>query len=958
MYRKDRHMKKGLMILIVIVICFDILSCGKSEEMVLSQSESDITEQNEASDETNLDPEAADKFLFQYQEVNEYISLEDCQIEYEKNGTIVYSKYVDDMQYSNYRNFPGSRYILYIQNSQGSLRLFPIMDFQICEDTDTVYMVRERVKYEEVQKPRKGTGGALTDTVHLKKEYEVLQKLVLDSEGGQLLEADLADGIWVEQMIMDAYQSSGDFKEEADGAAPLFSDIHFEFEDSSQKNETMKLYTRLEKQRICHTLKGYASGIEKATGKKYYVDFEWDDSLGKEKIGPCILLKYDEGKDAEIFEKCRQAFGRIMQGDWSEVTPIDGLEYMWEMAGEEWRQEDVNGDNLPELICQDGIGDRAEHKKPINLIFAWDGEKADLVYIDLADAMEFLFLTDDGQLIYEWSTSETPKRTQFTQYHFDEKWNLIFEEAVQLFYFEDENSYNEEDARYYKDQYDSTFGTYGGGLYYQQIRPKTEEELAENSDSYIAKKNISHDQFEEKYYEMTKQEFLDDHASLWKEEFLSAISEENFYDYEIRTDADGKKYAIINGIRKEHYRDLLKGLKRLTRDSWKITFPEQLNGVEVTEFAVGAFRNVPLGDYSTSIEFSSGIVSIGDHCFENCGLSDVTFRERDPEGNDTADTLTIGDSAFADNPELWGIYLNDRETVLGENVFQGCEEKAYLCYRRETEDRADYFKNYALINPIGAVEIPAYYSEVPIVDYPEEPIMLTPEVRNFFYGERGEEEQFCSFEYADDAPDYGFPEWHLPCGEFCPMVKSPWSDGITASSELASPDGRYAPENLHSNYGRDHAWAEGVEGSGIGESICITSCCSYQSYQSYQSLWDGCSGYVGFSEGDIEPDICDGYMRYTEICVVNGYAKNQTVWEENGRVKRLLMYVEDKPYAYLELQDTIYPQYFTLPVDAIKAADGVDVHFRFVIEDVYPGTKYEDTCLTGLVVEFMGRHGH
>lgn len=41
-----------------------------------------------------------------------------------------------------------------------------------------------------------------------------------------------------------------------------------------------------------------------------------------------------------------------------------------------------------------------------------------------------------------------------------------------------------------------------------------------------------------------------------------------------------------------------------------------------------------------------------------------------------------------------------------------------------------------------------------------------------------------------------------------------------------------------------------------------------------------------------------------------------------------------------------------------KAADKVEIHFRFVIEDVYPGTKYEDTCLTGLVVEYMGRRGH
>ena len=70
------------------------------------------------------------------------------------------------------------------------------------------------------------------------------------------------------------------------------------------------------------------------------------------------------------------------------------------------------------------------------------------------------------------------------------------------------------------------------------------------------------------------------------------------------------------------------------------------------------------------------------------------------------------------------------------------------------------------------------------------------------------------------------------------------------------------------------------------------------------------------------------------------------------------MYVEDQPYAYLDLEDTIYPQYFKLPINDIKAADCVDVHFKFVIEDVYPGTKYEDTCLTGLQVEFIGRHSH
>ena len=235
----------------------------------------------------------------------------------------------------------------------------------------------------------------------------------------------------------------------------------------------------------------------------------------------------------------------------------------------------------------------------------------------------------------------------------------------------------------------------------------------------------------------------------------------------------------------------------------------------------------------------------------------------------------------------------------------------------------------------------------------------------------------CTLEYDDKAPDYGFPEWHAPCGEFCAMAEGKCD--ITASSELqdsdasgdAGADGysypgrRYEPDHLNSLYGREYAWAEGVDGNGIGESIGIISSCSYQ----YQREWYE-EGDVSFLEGYVSdefspnlyakdtPDIYDGYMRYTEICVVNGYAKNQKTWEENGRVKRLLMYVEDKPFAYLELEDTIKPQYFTLPVDAVKAADKVEIHFRFVIEDVYPGTKYEDTCLTGLVVEYMGRRGH
>ena len=518
-------MKRGFVILIAALFCFTILSCKKSEEAILEQKEPEMMEPDSKNEEKVQEDEIIGRFLFQYGTVHESISLDDCKLEYEKNGTAVYSKYMDSMGYSGYENFPDSRYLLYAVNPHGNLLLFPIINFQICEDTDTVYMVYERIEDEKAQESGKGTGEGLIDTASKKREDVVLQKLVLHREDSLLQKEDLADGILVERMMVDAYQISENKETDSGGAEPLFSDVHFTFEDQEKNSETMKTYGGWEEQHKRNTLAVYASGIEKATGKKYYIDFKWDDLAGKEIVSPCILPKYDAKKDSEAFEKCQQAFERIMQGDWSDVAPVEGLEYMWRMDGADWRQEDVNKDGMPELVCQEGSGDRTAHKKPINLIFAWNGERVDLIYVDLIDGMEFLFLTDEGKLLHEWGTSGIPKRTQFTQYHFDEKRNLVFEEALLLFYFWGEDTYSGEIAEYYKDRYPSTFGTYGGGLYYQQIRPKTEEELAKSSNSYTVKEDISNSQFQEKYYEMTGQEFMEDNALFWEEEFNNAISE-------------------------------------------------------------------------------------------------------------------------------------------------------------------------------------------------------------------------------------------------------------------------------------------------------------------------------------------------------------------------------------------------------------------------------------------------
>lgn len=420
---------------------------------------------------------------------------------------------------------------------------------------------------------------------------------------------------------------------------------------------------------------------------------------------------------------------------------------------------------------------------------------------------------------------------------------------------------------------------------------------------------------------------------------LSDPQTQELYQYEVKTRADGSSYAVITGFC-ENYEELI-------QPRWEIDFPEQLGGAVVTAFAPNAFQNIPLGDYSYGqrLKFSPNIVSIGAHCFENCGLTSVTFEK------DSSDELTIYERAFADNPELWGIYFSDRTVILEKDVFADCAETGYLCYETFQDtpsEMADSLKTYAGQSGWNTAEIPDYYSSEPIIDYPDTPLILKPEVGSFFYGENAEDdEQFCSFEHSDDAPDYGFPEWHIPCGEFCAMAVRDYE--IVTSSTLFSTDEKYTADNLYWS-GRERAWAEGVEGSGIGERIRITSSCGYND--------DHTAGSLIFLEGDIEPDIYDGYMRYTQICIVNGYAKNEKTWVENGRVKRLLMCVEEHPYAYLELEDTINPQYFTLPFDAIKAADSVGIDFEFTIEEIYAGTKYDDTCLTGLVIDFMGRRGH
>ncbi len=184
---------------------------------------------------------------------------------------------------------------------------------------------------------------------------------------------------------------------------------------------------------------------------------------------------------------------------------------------------------------------------------------------------------------------------------------------------------------------------------------------------------------------------------------------------------------------------------------------------------------------------------------------------------------------------------------------------------------------------------------------------------------------------AKDGYLFGFEERFTDYGDAWWQGTTEFYTNVMASSEL-EPQGKfaYAPDNV-STPSRYCIWSEGVEGYGIGEWIELS--------QLYQG------------EGD-------EWLLIDELCIVNGYAENETKWTRNSRVKSLKFYYEDIYMGTICLEDTIYPQYFDVSELQMYVPNGMEADFRFEIAEVYEGSKYEDTCITGIEIGFQGKGEH
>lgn len=148
---------------------------------------------------------------------------------------------------------------------------------------------------------------------------------------------------------------------------------------------------------------------------------------------------------------------------------------------------------------------------------------------------------------------------------------------------------------------------------------------------------------------------------------------------------------------------------------------------------------------------------------------------------------------------------------------------------------------------------------------------------------------------------------------------------VEASSTLA-PSGKvnYEISNIM-DYDLRTVWSEGVSGNGIGEYVTV----HYPARSKYNHQ-----------------------TRITDVTILNGFVKSNSLWQRNGRVKTLKVYINNNPYALLELEDSKGFQTFNL--GRIISDSENDIIIKFELIDVYPGTKYEDVVISNLIFQGEG----
>ena len=146
---------------------------------------------------------------------------------------------------------------------------------------------------------------------------------------------------------------------------------------------------------------------------------------------------------------------------------------------------------------------------------------------------------------------------------------------------------------------------------------------------------------------------------------------------------------------------------------------------------------------------------------------------------------------------------------------------------------------------------------------------------------------------------------------------------VKASSELNNQKNNTYKAKSANDLSYETAWVEGKQNDGIGE-------------------------FIEFFFENKSP-------RITSIIISNGYMKSEKTWRNNNRVKSLKLYVNNKVYGILELEDSRTDQIFKIGTFGHNK-DGSDLILKFEISEIYKGDKYNDTAITEIYFDGIDVH--
>ena len=171
-------------------------------------------------------------------------------------------------------------------------------------------------------------------------------------------------------------------------------------------------------------------------------------------------------------------------------------------------------------------------------------------------------------------------------------------------------------------------------------------------------------------------------------------------------------------------------------------------------------------------------------------------------------------------------------------------------------------------------------------------------------------------------PKEGWDYFFGSCSWYCgaPAMR------FEATSSLTEAGGMSYPAMQAHDQKMTTVWSEGVPGNGEGEKLTFT-----------------------FST--TKKDTTD--LGVTSCAIATGYQASKNLFLQNSRPKRLQLIVDGHPTAVLNLKDEMGLQWFEIPKLKLERPSTHTISLKIL--EVYPGAKFQDTCISEVYFQGTGQ---